>query len=74
MSMNKSALILMRKTVLVGLEMDAAKRDQFLTTMQAHYFDDAKHAMASESEAREWTESLMHRIRKTIHSIERPTQ
>lgn len=71
-SMKKSAMILMRKTVLVALEMDPAGREEFLARMQAQYFDDAKRAKASESKAREWSEYLVQRVRKTIQTIERP--
>jgi len=71
-SMKKSAMILMRKTVLVALEMGPAIRDEFLTRMEAQYFDDAKLAKASGSEAREWAEYLVHKVRKTIDTIERP--
>ena len=71
-SIKKSAMILMRKTVLVALEIGPAKRDEFLARMEAQYFDDAKRAKASESEAREWAEYLIHRARKTIDTIERP--
>lgn len=71
-SIKKSAMILMRKTVLVALEIGPGKRDEFLARMEAQYFDDAKRANASESEAREWAEYLIHRARKTIDTIERP--
>ncbi len=70
-SIKKPAMILMRKTVLVALEMEPSKRDEFLARMEAQYFDDAKSAKASESEAREWAQHLIHKARKTIDAIER---
>ena len=71
-SMNKSAMILMRKTVLAGLEMGPCKRDEFLARMKAQYFADAKAAKASESEAREWAQYIVHKVRKTIDTVEGP--
>ena len=71
-SIKKPAMILMRKTVLVALEMGPGKRGEFLARMKAQYFDDAKCAKASESEAREWAEYIVHKVRKTIDTIECP--
>jgi hypothetical protein len=65
-------MILMRKTVLVALEMGPDIRDEFLTRMEAQYFDDAKLAKASKSGAQEWSEYLAHKVRKTIDTMERP--
>lgn len=71
LSMKKSAMILMRKTVLVALEMEPAKRDEFLALMHAQYLDDAKRANVSCSEAQEWADYLDQRVCKTINAIGR---
>lgn len=70
-SIKKSAMILMRKTVLVALEMEPAKRDEFLARMHVQYLNDAKRANASGSEAQEWAESLDQSVRKTIDAVGR---
>lgn len=69
-SVKKSMMILMRKTVLVSLEMDIAQRETFLAQMREQYLEDAKRANMVDAEALEWADQLDQKIREMIDAIE----
>lgn len=69
-TINKSAMILVRKTVLVALEMDRSARAVFLAQMREQYLENAKRADMSDAEALQWVEHLDKKIRKMIDAME----
>ena len=67
--LKKSAMILLRKTVMAAVELDFENRENFLTKMKTHYFYDAKDTQASDGEALEWAQYLDQRVRKMVDTI-----